>query len=151
MQQQVAQEPFSIVHFATHGQFSSNAEDTFILTWSDRIQVKDFDKLLSNRENNVPIELLVLSACKTAQGDERAILGLAGMAVRSGARSTIASLWSVSDRSTAQLMTEFYRYLNQPHINKAQALRKAQLSLLQNKQYQHPYYWSPFVLVGNWQ
>ncbi len=151
MQQQVAQEPFSIVHFATHGQFSSNAEDTFILTWSDRIQVKDFDKLLSNRENNVPIELLVLSACKTAQGDERAILGLAGMAVRSGARSTIASLWSVSDRSTSQLMTEFYRYLNQPHINKAQALRKAQLSLLQNKQYQHPYYWSPFVLVGNWQ
>lgn len=82
----------------------------------------------------------MLSACKTAQGDERAILGLAGMAVRSGARSTIASLWSVSDRSTAQLMTEFYRYLNQPHINKAQALRKAQLSLLQNKQYQHPYY-----------
>ena len=151
VQKQVEKRPFSIVHLATHGQFSSNADDTFILTWEDRIKVKDFDRLLSHRENDIPIELLVLSACQTARGDEQAILGLAGIAVRSGARSTLATLWSVSDRSTAKLMGEFYRYLNQANMNKAQALRQAQLSLLQDQRYRHPYYWAPFVLVGHWQ
>ncbi|MEM9273272.1 MAG: CHAT domain-containing protein [Cyanobacteria bacterium P01_F01_bin.143] len=150
VQEQVEKRPFSVVHLATHGQFSSKAEDTFILTWADRIKVKDFDQLLSQRYNDEPIELLVLSACQTARGDEEAILGLAGMAVSSGARSTLATLWSVSDRSTAELMSEFYRHLNQPDTNKAQALRQAQLSLMQEPKYQHPYYWAPFVLVGNW-
>ena len=150
VQAQVEKIPFSVVHLATHGQFSSKAEDTFILTWEDRIQVKDFDQLLSQGEHDEPIELLVLSACQTARGDEEAILGLAGMAVSSGARSTLATLWSVSDRSTAELMSEFYHHLNQPDINKAQALRQAQLSLMQEPKYQHPYYWAPFVLVGNW-
>lgn len=120
------------------------------MTWDDRINVNDFDKLLSNRNNSTPIELLVLSACKTAAGDERAILGLAGMAIRSGARSTMATLWSVNDNSTAKLMTEFYGYLSQSR-SKSQAMRQAQLSLLQSEQYHHPFYWSPFVLVGNWQ
>ncbi len=76
---------------------------------------------------------------------------MAGIAVRSGARSTLATLWSVSDRSTAQLMGEFYRHLNQVKTNKARALRQAQLSLLNDRRYQHPYYWAPFVLVGHWQ
>ena len=150
LQQQVSSQPISILHLATHGQFSSNAEDTFILTWSDRINVSEFDRLLNQRDSDTPIDLLVLSACQTATGDNQAILGLAGMAVRSGAKSTLASLWSVSDRSTAELMDQFYRYLQQPNTNKAQAIRQAQLSLLQNPQFQHPYYWSPFILVGNW-
>ena len=92
-----------------------------------------------------------MSACQTAKGDNRAALGLAGVAVRSGARSTLATLWSVQDKSTADLVTEFYRLLTQDGINKAQALRQAQLSLLKDTKYQHPYYWSPFVLNGNWQ
>ena len=150
LQQQVSSQPISILHLATHGQFSSNAEDTFILTWSDRINVSEFDRLLNQRDSNTPIDLLVLSACQTAVGDNQAILGLAGMAVRSGAKSTVASLWSVSDRSTAELMERFYHYLQQPDTNKAKAIRQAQLSLLENSQFQHPYYWSPFILVGNW-
>ena len=150
MQQKVAQQSSRIVHLATHGQFSSNAEDTYILTWDDRINVDRFDRLLRYRDNEQPIELLVLSACKTAAGDKQAILGLAGMSIRSGARSTVATLWSVSDRSTAKLMTEFYRHLSQPNTTKAQAMRKAQLSLLQKRDYKHPYYWSPFILLGNW-
>ena len=97
-----------------------------------------------------PIELLILSACQTAAGDKRAALGLAGVAVRSGARSTIATLWSVQDESTADLMTQFYQALNQPQVTKADALRQAQLSLLHSPQYQHPFYWASFVLVGNW-
>ena len=80
----------------------------------------------------------------------RAALGLAGVAVRSGARSTLATLWSVKDGSTALLIVEFYRQLTNPQISKAEALRRAQVALLKGK-YKPPYFWAPFVLVGNWQ
>ncbi len=153
-QSQVNAKPFPIVHLATHGQFSSNPEETFLLTWDDRINVKDFAELFENRlEGSLnPVELLVLSACQTAAGDRQATLGLAGFALRSGARSTLATLWSVSDQSTADLMSEFYLQLTQSKLNltKAEALRQAQLSLLRNPEYNHPYFWAPFVLVGNW-
>ncbi|HEY9647467.1 MAG TPA: CHAT domain-containing protein [Chroococcidiopsis sp.] len=143
--------PASIVHLATHAQFSSNAEDTFILTWDGHIDVKQLTQLLRSREGDrSPIELLVLSACQTATGDRRAALGIAGVAVRSGARSTLASLWSVSDRSTAALMIEFYRQLGLPEVTKAEALRQAQIALLHQNDYASPYYWAPFVLLGNW-
>ncbi len=152
LQSQLNSAPFPVIHLATHGRFSSRAEDTFILTWDDRINVKQLDTLLRAREQGElkPIELLVLSACQTATGDRRAALGLAGLAVRSGARSTLATLWSVNDRSTAFFMVEFYRELGQPGVTKAQAVRNAQLALLKQSQYEHPYYWSPFILLGNW-
>ncbi|ESA37869.1 tetratricopeptide repeat domain protein [Leptolyngbya sp. Heron Island J] len=145
--------PFSVVHLATHGQFSSRVEDTFLVTWDGRINVQDLDALLQprRRDPQQPLELLVLSACQTATGDKRAALGLAGMALRSGARSTLATLWQVKDESTATLMAQFYQQLAEnPGMTKAAALRAAQLSLLQQPQYQHPFYWAPFVLVGNW-
>jgi len=152
LQSQLNSASFPVIHLATHGRFSSRAEDTFILTWDDRINVKQLDILLRSREQGDlnPIELLVLSACQTATGDRRAALGLAGLAVRSGARSTLATLWSVNDRSTASLMVEFYRELGQPGVTKAQAVRSAQLTLLKQPQYEHPYYWAPFILLGNW-
>ncbi|MEG4025169.1 CHAT domain-containing protein [Microcoleus sp. S13C4] len=144
---------YPIVHLATHGQFSSNAADTFIVTWDQKVNVKEFDRLLRARtgEKQQAIELLVLSACETASGDNRAALGLAGAAIRSGARSTAATLWQVNDESTAIFMTEFYRQLASSKTSKAEALRNAQLTLLKNPQYQNPYFWAPFVLVGNWQ
>ena len=151
LQTRIDSTPSSIVHLATHGQFSSKAEDTFILTWDGRINVNQLDQLLRVREGNLnPIELLVLSACQTAMGDDRAALGMAGVAVRSGARSTLASLWAVSDRSTASLMIEFYRELDQPGITKAEALRRAQVNLMHQSDYASPFYWSPFILLGNW-
>lgn len=150
-QNQLQKNAFPIVHLATHGQFSSNPQETFILTWDEKIKVKEFENFLRFREqgNTTPIELLVLSACQTATGDKRAALGLAGVAVRSGARSTLATLWSVKDESTAELMTDFYQLLAQG-INKSEALRKAQLKLLKQPQYDHPFYWASFILVGNW-
>lgn len=153
LESRVESAPFPIVHLATHGQFSSEAERTFLLTWDGRINVKEFDQLLEgrNRQDRRPIELLILSACQTATGDKRAALGLAGVAVRSGARSTIATLWSVQDDSTAILMTRLYEELRQPGITIAEALRQAQLKLLRSPDYQQPFYWAPFVLVGNWQ
>ena len=145
--------PFPIIHLATHGQFSSKAEETFLVTWDSRLYVKDLAELLQPREQDIanPLELLVLSACQTATGDKKAALGLAGFAVRSGARSTLATLWQVNDESTAKLMVEFYSSLVQkPEITKAEALRMAQLELLKQPQYQHPLYWAAFVLIGNW-
>jgi CHAT domain-containing protein len=152
LQQSIQATNFPLVHLATHGQFSSKLSDTFLLTWDDRITIEGLRNLLKSRaeSSTAPIELLVLSACETAEGDQRATLGLAGLAVRSGARSTLATLWSVNDNSTADLMTEFYRMLTQQQLSKAESLRQAQLKLLQNPQYSHPFYWAPFILVGNW-
>ncbi|QIZ71072.1 CHAT domain-containing protein [Oxynema aestuarii] len=141
--------PFEIVHLATHGQFSSDPQQTFILTWDGPVNLNEFERLLRSGTAR-SIELLVLSACQTAQGDKRAALGLAGIAVRSGARSTLASLWPVQDASSAQLMMSFYHELMRSGVGKAQALRRAQLSLLQQPQYKHPFYWAAFVLVGLW-
>jgi len=154
LRQEIADNPFPIIHLATHGVFTSFPSTTFILTWEGRVSVNDFENLLKARETgpNRPVELLVLSACETAAGDRRAALGLAGMAVRSGARSTIATLWSVKDQSTARLMSEFYQRLSQQQgkISKAEALREAQLKLLGSEEFNHPFFWTPFVLVGNW-
>jgi CHAT domain-containing protein len=144
--------PFPIVHLATHGQFSSNAAETFVLTWDSRIDVKQLGEMLQGRDQvtRLPIELLVLSACQTADGDRRAALGLAGVAVRSGARSTLATLWPVDDRSTSLLMVQFYQQLSQPDRTRAEALRQAQIALLKQPNFRHPFYWAPFILVGNW-
>jgi len=152
IQNEIKSAPFPVVHLATHGQFSSEAEETFILTWDGRLNVNELENVLRNRDESQPnaIELLVLSACQTATGDKRAALGLAGVAVRAGARSTIATLWAVNDQSTARLMSEFYQVLTRTKGSKAEALRLAQLSLLQEPSFQHPRYWAPFVLVGNW-
>ncbi|MDF2388329.1 CHAT domain-containing protein [Nostoc ellipsosporum NOK] len=152
---------FPVVHLATHGLFSSNPQKNFIITGDGQsISINELSALL--KEPGKAIELLVLSACETATGDERAVLGLAGMAVRSGARSTLASLWPVGDASTAKFMGEFYQNLKQPKGKQADALRKAQVSLLESLKLNppfpelknlppHPYYWAPYVLVGNWQ
>lgn len=142
----------TIIHLATHGQFSSRLEDTFLLTWEDRLNVKELSELLSARDNNRDraIELLVLSACDTAAGDDRAALGLAGLAVKSGARSTIATLWPVRDEAAALLMSKFYQNLQAPNTTKATALRQAQMALIADSRYKVPFFWAAYTLVGNW-
>ena len=144
--------PFNVVHLATHGKFSSQAKDTFILAADGPINVTEFDKLLRSREEvrTEAVELLVLSACQTASGDNRATLGLAGVATRAGARSTIASLWQVDDQATAELIGAFYRALKNPKVTKAEALQNAQLHMIEASTYPDPGFWAPFVLVGNW-
>jgi CHAT domain-containing protein len=152
IQSEIKLSSFPIVHIATHGNFSSQADETYILAWDRRIKVKELDDVLQTGQltRREPLELLVLSACETAQGDNRAALGLAGIAVRAGARSTLATLWQVSDQSTALLIGQFYKELVDGKVSKAEALRRAQLSILKDNSYQVPYYWAPFVLVGNW-
>ncbi|BAZ46847.1 hypothetical protein NIES4102_38880 [Chondrocystis sp. NIES-4102] len=152
LEEQIQYWDHPIVHIATHGQFSSSIEDTFILSWDKPINIQQLESILKTRNNDQKqaIELLILSACETAVGDKRAALGLAGMAVRTGARSTLATLWSVNDDSAAKLMGNFYQQLANQQITKAEAVRQAQLSLLDNPSYKHPFYWAAYILLGNW-
>lgn len=152
LEKKVNTTPFNVVHLATHGQFSSRAEQTFILAADGPINVTQFDTILRSRDEirSEALQLLVLSACQTAVGDKRAALGLAGAAVRAGARSTIASLWQIDDESTAQFVGAFYRELKEANITKAEALRRAQLQLLKHPNYNAPGFWSAYVLIGNW-
>ncbi|MCP4216559.1 MAG: CHAT domain-containing protein, partial [bacterium] len=95
------------------------------------------------------IDLLTLSACQTALGNERAALGLAGVAVTAGVKSTLATLWYVDDEATPLAIREFYRQLKTPGTTKAKALQNTQKKLIANPRYWHPLYWAPFVLIGN--
>jgi CHAT domain-containing protein len=154
LEEELNTRPFSVVHIATHGQFSSDPDGTFIVLWDRVLNVRDLDNLLRPRNlASEIVDLLVLSACETAAGDKRASLGLAGVAVRTGARSTLATLWQVNDESTATLMSLFYQKLSEnPAIAKAEALRQAQLELWKNiaQDWQVPFFWASYVLVGNW-
>lgn len=138
---------FSIIHLATHGAFSSQPDQTFIVTSDKKLRVNELDNLLSSRD---PVELLVLSACETLTGDKRASLGLAGVAIRAGTRSTLGTLWLVDDESTSILMAKFYEAFKNQNISKADALRQAQLALLQSQDYKDPNFWAGYVLLGNW-
>ncbi|MBW4550235.1 MAG: CHAT domain-containing protein [Aphanocapsa sp. GSE-SYN-MK-11-07L] len=139
---------FPIIHLASHGQFSSNPRQTYILAWNERITLSELGNLVRSRDA-APLELLVLSACETAQGDHRASLGIAGTAIQSGARSTVATLWLVNDESQSQLMQTFYQSLKQGK-SKAEALRDGQLALLHSSTYRSPYFWGSAVLLGSW-
>lgn len=150
LKESINSKPFGIVHLATHGEFSSSPDDTFILAYKKHINVNLLGNLLRSRQEKrtEPIELLVLSACETANGDKRASLGIAGVSVKVGARSIVASLFGVNDKSAYELIKTFYKKLGDTGMTRAEALRYAQNELL-DKGYS-VYDWAPFVLVGNW-
>lgn len=147
----VATQALGVVHIASHGEFNADASESFIVTWDEKLPMDQFAATISRtaRRNDAPLELLVLSACETAAGDERAALGLAGIAIQSGARSAVATLWSVNDMATGRLIERFYRELAAGR-SRAEALRAAQLQLLEDETFSHPAFWSPFLLVSNW-
>jgi CHAT domain-containing protein len=148
---QVRQQPFGIVHIASHGQFKDDARQSFILAYDGKLTLDDLERTIRpSRYRGRPVELLTLSACQTAAGDDRAALGLAGIAVKAGARSALATLWTVNDDATSILIGRFYANLRRPDTSKARALRGAQVSLLRDPRYRHPFYWSPFLIIGNW-
>jgi CHAT domain-containing protein len=143
---------YSILHIKTHGQFSSQPEKTFLVAYRSLLRSKDLDNLVKtgSQGKGHTIELLVLSACQTAKGDDRATLGLAGLAVRSGARSTLSTLWKADDEATAKLMVRFYNQLRKPGMKMARALHTAQKSLIEEDGYKNAHIWANYVLVGNW-
>jgi CHAT domain-containing protein len=158
LKQELSQTVYPIIHVATHGKFGTDPKDTFIVTGDDRkLTLSDLDQLIRNVSRNTePLELISLTACETAVGNDRSALGLAGVAVQAGARSALASLWTVNDATTAELSKEFYARLRTPNLSKSDALQDVQKSFIEGKvaidgkQYTHPAYWAPFVLIGNW-
>ena len=143
---------FNVVHLATHGEFLSDYKKSFLLTHDGRFTLTRLESTVGQRgiEGEEPLELLVLSACQSAAGDDRAALGLAGVAIQAGARSALATLWSINDEATFQLINEFYVQLQKETLSKAESLRRAQLKLIADQRFEHPSNWSPFLLIGNW-
>ncbi len=166
-------EPYGILHLATHGEFQPGKPDnSYIQLWDSKLRLNQLRDL---RLNNPPVELMVLSACRTALGNEEAELGFAGLANQAGVKTAVGSLWYVSDLGTLALMTNFYEQLRNTPI-KAEALRQAQLAMIRgevkledgkmvsnrrsvdlppelmetnNPNLSHPYYWSSFTMIGN--
>jgi CHAT domain-containing protein len=145
-----ASAPYRIVHIASHGFFGGSPEQNFILTYDKKLSMNRLAELLKPKQlADRPVELLGLSACQTAAGNDRTPLGLSGMALKSGARSVLGSLWPIYDKVALRLIPSFYAQLGEPGMSKAQALRRAQLELMEGE-FQDPVFWAPFVLVGNW-
>jgi CHAT domain-containing protein len=152
LREKLTEEQYSIVHIASHGQFGRDASQTFVLTHDAKMTLNDLEAMIRpSQYRGQPVEMLVLSACQTAAGDDRAALGLAGVAVKAGARSALATLWFVNDQSTSVLVKEVYNQLRQnPGLSKAKALQAAQVKLINDRRYRHPCYWSPYLIIGNW-
>lgn len=150
LESELTNRPYNVVHIASHGQFESDIRKSFLLTYNEKLNMDRLEEYMQLRRfSEQPVELLTLSACQTAAGDDRAALGLAGIAIKAGARSALGTLWFVNDEASSLLVADFYRHL-QTGKTKAMALQEAQEQLLTDKRYKHPGYWSPFLLIGNW-
>lgn len=142
---------YQIVHVASHGVFGGSAGASFVLAYDDLLTLDKLQTLLSGEQfRRHPIELLTLSACETAEGNDRAPLGIAGAAMKARAKSVLGTLWPVDDEAAVLVMRHFYRELAQARGGKSQALRQAQLALMRSPEFAHPLFWAPFSLIGNW-
>ena len=170
------QQPFGIIHLATHADFMKGPlGNSFILLWDDKLRLNQLRQLSLN---DPPVEMMVLSACRTALGDEEAEIGFAGLAVLAGVKTSVASLWEVGDAGTTAMMANFYEKLRKAPI-RAEAMRQAQMAMVRGQIYlkdgqlkgietlnslvlpmasvkdqpdamlTHPYYWAAFTMVGN--
>ena len=145
------QNNYNIIHIATHGIFAGKKTDSFLLTYNSKLNMDQLESLIGKSiQRNHTVDLLTLSACQTALGNERAALGLAGVAVKAGVKSVVATLWYVDDEATSIAIREFYRQLMTPGLTKAKALQNTQKKLIANPRFWQPLYWAPFLLIGNW-
>jgi CHAT domain-containing protein/Tfp pilus assembly protein PilF len=151
LEKKLKDEPFTIVHVASHGEFGSDVDNTFLLAFDQKVTLDRLNQMIGVfKFRDDPLELLTLSACDTAAGDDRAALGLAGMAIKAGARSALATLWNINDEASVDLVLDFYRELKDTSVSRAGALQRAQLKMLANPRYEHPGFWSPFLMINNW-
>ncbi|NLZ41370.1 MAG: CHAT domain-containing protein, partial [Comamonadaceae bacterium] len=152
LQGQLRGQTYAVVHIASHGLFGHDIDSTFIMTYDELLTLDGLQALLRNAApRGEAIELLTLSACETAEGDDRAPLGMSGSALKARARSALGTLWPVADESARLVMDGFYRRLARGELARAQALRQAQLALLLQPEHAHPFHWAPFILIGDWQ
>ncbi|KPA13068.1 secreted protein containing Filamentous hemagglutinin [Candidatus Magnetomorum sp. HK-1] len=141
---------YPIVHLATHGVFGGTPDSTFLLTYDSKLTMNQLEELIRLTQiNQKSIDFLALSACQTAQGNERAAFGLAGIALKAGAKSAIATLWTVDDRAASRVLIHFYEQFSFQQ-SKAKAIQSAMKQLIVDTHFCHPSYWAPFLLIGNW-
>lgn len=152
LEQHLSQSIFPVLHIATHAQFGTDPAETFLVMGDrQKLTITELDRLIRPfTSGQAAIDLLALTACQTAVGDDRAALGVAGVAIQAGVKSALASLWFINDAATAQFVSQFYTHWQEGQLSKAEALQKAQQALIASETYAHPAYWAPFVLVGNW-
>ena len=139
---------YSLVHFATHAKFNDSLQKSYLTAYKEQINLQDFEKILRQHQTALPknpIKLLVLSACETASGSDRAILGLSGVAIRAGVINSVGSLWAVEDKTEADLVEEFYVGLIKQGLNPTEALRQAKIKSLDH----HPSTWANLILIVN--
>jgi CHAT domain-containing protein len=175
-----SQDRFGIIHIATHAEFKPGAiHHSYIQFWNSKLRFDELRQLSQKLQwqQDPKVELMVLSACRTALGDQQAELGFAGLTIQTGVKTALGSLWYVSDEGSLALMTKFYEQLKTAPI-KSEALQQAQLAMIkgqvrledrqlqldeeklfplspevgvrQNMNLSHPYYWSAFTMIGNW-
>ena len=136
---------------AAHAVFKEKASESFLLAYDGQITMDKLEEYVGLfRFRDVPLDLLTLSACETAQGDDQAALGLTGIAIKAGARSAVGTLWKIKDAPAEKLVGDFYRRLLVPGTSRAVALQGAQRALLADRSTRHPNYWAAFVLIGSW-
>ncbi|WP_315791823.1 CHAT domain-containing protein [Fischerella sp. JS2] len=153
LQAELQRSIYPIIHIATHAEFGIAPEDTFLIIGkNEKLTMTDLYRMIQDVSQGInSVDLLLLTACETARGNDHTNLGLASVAVSAGVKSTLASLWSINDAATVTLVTKFYQYWYDYGLSKAEALQKAQQDLITlGKKYAHPYYWAPFILLGNW-
>jgi CHAT domain-containing protein/uncharacterized protein HemY len=151
LEQELKQTVYPIIHIATHGQFGTIPEDSFLVTGNnEKITITQLESDIRRfSKGTEPVELLTLTACQTGIGDDRATLGMAGITVQAGVRSALASLWYVDDAFTQELVAKFYDNLRS-QMSKAEALKEAQKALINQNKNIHPAKWASFILIGNW-
>ena len=145
---QTENDKYDVIHIATHGEFSGIARDTYLQAYQHKISLKELEQILNQRERDSKLLLLTLSACDTAVGNKRAILGLAGVAIRSNVDNVLGSLWTVSDEEMVSFTSDFYRYWIEDELTKSQALRLAQIDLIKDPNF-HPAIWSSLILISS--
>ena len=145
---------YSIIHLSTHGKLKASASDSYLVLSGDednKLTLREISGYVELRDN---VTLAVLSACETALDKDRSIgkefLSISKAFARAGVPTVIASLWKISDESTKMLFTEFYKNLKEEKMNKAEALRQAQINLKEDKKYAHPFYWASFIMLGDY-
>ncbi len=146
-----ALDSYNIVHIASHGFFGGDSKDSFIMTYDKLLTMDELEGLLRGRDQDDPVNMLTLSACQTAEGDDRAPLGFSGIAIKANAQTALGSLWPISDDAAVKLMNIFYHQLIIERHSKVKALQIAQQKLINDPEMSDPFFWAPFILVGHWQ
>ena len=151
LEEEIKDQGLGIVHVASHTVVGAEARESFVLAHDGKITMDRLSQLVGLQQyREQPLDLLTLSSCEIAAEDDRAALGLTGVAVKTGARTALASLWTSDDETTTELVSEFYRQLQDPAVSKAVALQRAQQKILAQRGHNHPSFWSAFLLINNW-